>query len=74
MVFVAVGLLIFVQLYLTNVEGRITEALRDPLIIFIFIVPFLPAAVLSLLATRLERKLIAAIKKEESSGKDAAKK
>ncbi len=71
MVFVIVGLLVFIQLYLTKVEGRLAEAIRDPFMVTIFLVPFLPAAVLSLLATRLERKLISAIKKEEAA---AAKK
>lgn len=43
-------------MYVKNVDGRLVEALQNPLTIFIFLVPFAPAAVLSLLADRAEKK------------------
>ncbi len=57
----------FLQLYLTKIEGRVLEALKEPLIIVIFFMPFVPAAFLSFMATRLEQKLITEIKKDEAS-------
>lgn len=58
MVFVALGLVVFMFLYIANVEGRLMEALKNPFTIGMFIVPFLPAAVLSILADRNEKKYI----------------
>lgn len=58
MVFVALGLVVFMLLYIANVEGRLMEALKNPFTIGMFIIPFLPAAVLSVLADRNEKKYI----------------
>lgn len=54
--FALVGLVVFVALYLRNVEGSFLSSLTNPFIITIIVFPFLPAAVLSILAARLERK------------------
>jgi hypothetical protein len=43
-------------LYIKNVEGRLWEAIRDPVTISVFLVPFIPAAVLSWMADRNEKK------------------
>jgi hypothetical protein len=57
-------------MYVKNVDGRLVEALRNPLTIFVFLVPFVPAAVLSFLADRAEKRYSEAI----SSTKQAQKK
>jgi len=57
-VFAVTGLLIFIILYMQNIEGTFLSALTNPFIVVILLVPFLPAAVLSLLAARLEREYI----------------
>lgn len=56
MVFVVLGLIVFMILYIANIEGRLLEALKNPFTIGIFIIPFLPAAVLSILADKNEKK------------------
>lgn len=56
LVFVTLGIFIFCALYVQNVEGKLMEALKDPMIITIFLVPFFPAAVLSFLADGAEKK------------------
>ena len=55
-IFIALGFVIFMILYAANVEGRLMEALKNPFTIGMFIVPFLPAAVLSILSDRNEKK------------------
>ena len=47
-VFLIGGFLVFALLYSKNVEGRFMEALGEPHLIIIFLIPFLPAAFLSL--------------------------
>lgn len=56
-VFAIAGLVVFLILYARNVDGNFFSALTDPFIVAIILVPFLPAAVLSWLARRLERKV-----------------
>lgn len=56
LLFVTIGIFIFCALYIQNVEGRLMAAIKDPLIIFIFVFPFLPAALLSFLADKAEKK------------------
>lgn len=56
LVFALAGMAVFIVLYLRNVGGTFFSALTDPFIITIILVPFLPAAVLSLLAQRAERE------------------
>ena len=55
-VFVVLGLIVFMILYVANVEGRLMEALKNPFTIGMFIIPFLPAAVLSIIADRNDKK------------------
>lgn len=54
--FVSIGIVIFLILYIKNVEGNLVEALRNPYTILIFLVPFFPAAVFSMLSSRAEKK------------------
>ncbi|MBL8637667.1 MAG: hypothetical protein JNN09_04140 [Alphaproteobacteria bacterium] len=70
LLFVTIGIILFCVMYVKNVDGRLVEALRNPLTIFIFLVPFVPAAVLSFLADRAEKKYSDAM----SSTKQAQKK
>lgn len=70
LLFVTIGIVLFCVMYVKNVDGRLVEALRNPLTIFIFLIPFVPAAVLSLLADRAEKKYSNVI----SSMKQAQKK
>ena len=65
LVFALAGMVIFVVLYFQNVEGAFLSALTNPFIIFIVLVPFLPAAVLSFLASRLEREYVRKYRQNE---------
>lgn len=56
LLFVTIGILVFCVLYVKNVDGRFFEAIRDPFTISIFLVPFIPAALLSFLSDRAEKK------------------
>ena len=60
LVFVVIGLIAFLMLYVANVEGRVMEALKNPVTILFFIIPFLPAIVLSILASKNEKKYLKA--------------
>lgn len=56
LIFAVTGLVIFMVLYFQNVSGAFFSALTNPFVVTIVIIPFLPAAVLSWKASRLERK------------------
>ena len=68
LLFVTIGVFVFCAMYIQNIEGRLLQALKDPQTIFIFLVPFLPAAVLTILADRAERKF------KDLTSKDTSKK
>lgn len=55
--FLLIGVILFIFLYLTHVEGNVMDALRRPVTVLIFLVPFLPAAFLSFLTRKTEKKL-----------------
>lgn len=57
-VFIVIGLIAFMVLYVANVEGRVMEALKNPVTILFFIIPFLPAIVLSMLSSKNEKKYL----------------
>lgn len=57
-VFAFVGVILFVVLYFQNIEGSFWSALTNPFVVTILVVPFLPAAVLSFMASRLERQYL----------------
>jgi hypothetical protein len=63
LIFVTIGIFMFCFLYISQVEGRLLEALRDPYTIMVFLIPFMPAAVLTWIADRFEKKYLAAVKK-----------
>lgn len=64
LIFAIAGLLIFLALYIRNVDGTLLSALTNPFTIFIVVVPFLPAVVLSWMASRLEKQYDAKYKKQ----------
>ena len=64
LLFVTLGIFIFCALYIQNVEGRLVQALKDPMTVFIFLLPFLPAAVLTILADGAEKKFKQMTKKD----------
>ena len=64
--FAVMGVVVFVTLYFKNIEGHLLEALRNPSIIAIILIPFLPAIVLSLMAQRAEQKFMKLLKPEET--------
>ncbi len=70
-VFAVIGLLIFLYLYFKDIGGDILTALSNPAIIAIILLPFLPAAVVSWMSVRSEKKLM---KMLETLAEDAATK
>ncbi len=54
--FLAIGIVAFGMLYIKNLDGRLMEALREPSTILIFVMPFLPAIILSLLGMKADKK------------------
>jgi hypothetical protein len=64
LLFVTLGIFVFCALYIQNVEGRLVEALKDPMTIAIFLLPFVPAAVLTILADSAEKKFREMTKKD----------
>ena len=56
LLFVTLGIFVFCILYVQNVEGRLWEALKDPMTISVFLLPFFPAAILTVLADGAEKK------------------
>jgi hypothetical protein len=51
------GMVIFSVLYFNMAGGSILEVLQKPMLVVILIFPFIPAAVLSWMAGRIEDKL-----------------
>lgn len=66
LIFAFTGLAVFVVLYLRNVEGQLFEALRQPVIVAIILVPFLPAIVLSILGQKTEKAFWALMQPAQS--------
>lgn len=59
-VFAVVGAMLFIHLYLNNIQGRVLASFTNPSILFMLLVPFLPAIVLSWIAARMEKKVLSA--------------
>lgn len=66
-VFLIGGFLVFALLYTKNVEGRFMEAMGEPHLIIIFLIPFLPAAFLSLKTKKCYKHYEELVKKDSSS-------
>jgi hypothetical protein len=58
LIFAFVGMLIFIMLYLQHVDGSFLSALRNPFIVLILILPFLPAAALTFRAAQIEKQYL----------------
>jgi len=56
LIFAVVGLVIFLIMFMRHVEGSFLSSLTNPFVITIIVFPFLPAAVLSFLAGRMEKE------------------
>ncbi len=56
LVFAVVGLAVFFVTFMRHVEGAFFSSLTNPFVVTMIIFPFLPAAVLSFLAGRLDRE------------------
>ena len=72
--FAFTGLLVFLYLYFKNVEGHLLEALRNPLFVFILLVPFMPAAILAWKAERIEKQFYALLQGSPTDAKKEAPK
>ena len=59
LIFACIGLVIFIALFMQNVDGSFFSSLTNPFIIVILVVPFLPAIVLSMKARGFEKKYMA---------------
>ena len=59
LLFALLGGLIFLILYLNNIEGRLLEAMKEPQTILFILIPFAPAFVLSLITKSKEKKYLA---------------
>lgn len=64
MIFFALGVVLFLFLYLRYVEGNLSEALRRPATILVFLLPFIPAAVLTRITKKYEKKLFETLEGE----------
>ena len=56
-IFALMGVVVFAVIFFQNMGGDLLGALRDPIFVVIVGFPFLPAAVLSWIAARMEKKL-----------------
>tara|TARA_B100001179_G_scaffold226786_2_gene208345 strand:+ start:437 stop:730 length:294 start_codon:yes stop_codon:yes gene_type:complete len=63
-IFLAMGLCLFLYIYFQNYAGSSTLPLHNPLILGLFLIPFLPAAFLFFLAGRLEKRYKEMMKKQ----------
>lgn len=69
LIFALTGVFIFVSLYLSNFEGSFFSTMTQPSVVLMLIIPFLPAIVLSWVAARMEKKVIASLSASESAPK-----
>lgn len=57
LIFALVGVFVFVTLYISNFEGNFFSTMTQPSVVLMLIIPFLPAIVLSWIASRIEKKV-----------------
>lgn len=62
--FAVTGFIIFMVLYMKNVDGQVFKALSEPRTMFMIIVPFLPAVVLSKMADKAQKQFMKLLKTE----------
>lgn len=56
--FAIIGVILCIMIYVNKIEGRLLEALKEPVLVLILIVPFAPAIFLSFLSRRAEKKYV----------------
>ncbi|MGE4313208.1 MAG: hypothetical protein AB7E85_02920 [Pseudobdellovibrionaceae bacterium] len=56
MFFAVFGVILFGVIYTTSISGESLDVFRSPRIIGAILIPFLPAAIMSILAQRAEKK------------------
>ncbi len=69
LLFVTIGIFVFCAMYIQNIEGKLLQALRDPMVITVFLIPFFPAAVLTYLADSAEKKYRKIISQQQAAKK-----
>lgn len=67
LVFACLGVFIFVFLYLSHIEGHFWSSLRRPDLVAMIFLPFVPAAILSMMAARAEKKFMRLFHQDTSS-------
>lgn len=70
-VFAIAGLAVFCILYARNVEGTFFSSLTNPFMVVMVLFPFLPALVLSLRASKMEREYAKKFLQTKSQNQDA---
>ena len=56
LIFAIVGIILFLFLYFKYIEGDMYQALQNPKLVLILLIPFLPAFILSRMAIKTEGK------------------
>ncbi len=56
-IFAVVGVLIFLMLYFNYYGDDVAASIKDPMLIFLLLFPFLPAVILSLKAKKADKAL-----------------
>jgi len=64
--FAFTGLAVFIYFYFTNVEGHLLAVLTRPTVIAAVLLPFLPAAALSFIASRTEARFYNYLEKHKT--------
>lgn len=66
-VFAALGLLIFTWIFVGSYHGDFFLAARQPNLVFVFLLPFIPACVLAWMSSRYEKKALTLLEKAEKA-------
>ncbi len=72
--FAVIGFGIFLIFYLQNIDGQIFTALTEPRTLWMILLPFLPAVILSYIAEKTSQEFFAILKGEKKNKKKAKKK
>ena len=76
-VFALVGLALFIFIYAHQYEGNIAMAVKEPVIVIAIVMPLLPAIVLSIIASKVEKQFMnvyAELEKSRGAPSDKAEK
>ena len=67
LLFAVVGLVIFLIIFSHAFKGNFLHAAKDPFILLIVLLPFLPACVLAWMSSSLEKKALSKLEKSDES-------